>query len=66
MGEAAGTSGSRRTASTVAGGRAAGREQYSRRDFADGADHRAEQFAHIPAHLMEAYGPGTDTVSEGV
>jgi hypothetical protein len=66
MGEGAGTSGARRTASTVAGGRAAGRELYSMRDFADGADHRAEQFAHIPAHLMEAYGPGTVTAGEGV
>ncbi len=66
MGDAAGTNGSRRTASTVAGGRAAGREPYSMRDFTDGADHRAEQFAHIPAHLMEAYGPGTATANQNV
>jgi hypothetical protein len=61
LGDAAGTNGSRRAASTVAGGRAAGQEPCGMRDFTDGANHIAEQFAHIPAHLMEAYGPGTAT-----
>jgi hypothetical protein len=67
MGEAAGLAGSsgvRRPASTITGGRTAGRELYSLRDFAEGADHQTEQFAHIPAHLMEAYGPGTDTLNK--
>jgi hypothetical protein len=63
MGETAGTSGSRRAASAVASGRAPERELYSTRDISETADRRAEQFAHIPAHLMEAYGPGTHAVS---
>jgi hypothetical protein len=67
MGEAAGragTSGVRRAASTTAGGRAAGRELYSLGNCAEGAEHQVEQFAHIPAHLMEAYGPGTNTLNK--